>query len=56
MPEELEKETPVRRAPELASDGNAVPGGEGNHEEPFPYFLQIGDVYDGPLDVSVDPH
>jgi segregation and condensation protein A len=51
MPEEPNKKTPARQAPELTCDGNAVPGGESNDEVQFPYFLQIGDVYDGPLDV-----
>jgi segregation and condensation protein A len=51
MPEEPKKETPVRQAPELTRNGNAVYGGEGDDEVPFPYFLQIGDVYDGPLDI-----
>jgi|HubBroStandDraft_6_1064221.scaffolds.fasta_scaffold158902_1 segregation and condensation protein A len=51
MPEEPNKETPARQAPELRCNDNAVPGAEGNDEEQFPYFLQIGDVYDGPLDV-----
>jgi len=51
MPEEPKKETPARQAPELACDGSAAPGGDGNDEVPFAYSLQIGDVYDGPLDV-----
>src|ERR1700728_3008614 len=28
-----------------------VPGGKGDQEEPFPYFLKIGEVFDGPFDV-----
>jgi segregation and condensation protein A len=51
MPEEPKKEPPARQTPELTCDGDAVPGGEGNDDVWFPYFLQIGDVYDGPLDV-----
>ena len=28
-----------------------APGGKGDQEEPFPYFLKIGEVFDGPLDL-----
>ena len=54
MPEEPQKETPTRQAPEPTSDNHAVPGAIGNEEQPFPYFLKIGDVYDGPLDLLLD--
>jgi segregation and condensation protein A len=51
MLEEPQKETTARPAPALTTAGSAVPQGEGNDKEHFPYFLQIGDVYDGPLDL-----
>jgi segregation and condensation protein A len=54
MPEEPHNDTPARQAPELTSDANAVPGADGNEEQSFPYFLKIGDVYDGPLDLLLD--
>ena len=28
-----------------------VPGGKGDPEEPFPYFLKIGELFEGPFDV-----
>jgi segregation and condensation protein A len=51
MLEEPQKETAARLAQALTTAGSEVPEGEGNDKEPFPYFLQIGDVYDGPLDL-----
>ena len=33
------------------SAGSAFPESENNDNERFPYFVQIGDVYDGPLDL-----
>jgi hypothetical protein len=51
MPEEPIKETQSSEAPELSSAGTAFRQSEGNDNEPFPYFVQIGDVYDGPLDL-----
>jgi segregation and condensation protein A len=56
MPEEPKKETPVSEAPTLTSAGTTFPKSKGNDndKESFPYFLQIGDVYDGPLDLLLD--
>jgi segregation and condensation protein A len=54
MPEEPKKVTPARQAPDLTSPGTAPPSSDGNEEQPFPYFLKIGDVYDGPLDLLLD--
>jgi segregation and condensation protein A len=54
MPEEPQKDTPARQAPEFTPGTNSVPGAYGNEEQPFPYFLKIGDVYDGPLDLLLD--
>ena len=54
MLEEPQKETPARLAQALTTAGSAVPESEGNDKEPFPYFLQVGDVYDGPLDLLLD--
>jgi segregation and condensation protein A len=51
MPEEIKKETPTSEAPTLRGVGATFPESEGNDNESLPYFLQIGDVYDGPLDV-----
>jgi segregation and condensation protein A len=51
MPEEPMKETPASEAQALSSTGTAFPEREGNDNERFPYFVQIGDVYDGPLDL-----
>ena len=52
MPENPEKETTAAQTPAPnPAAGTPVPNGKGNEEEPFPYCLQIGDVYDGPLDV-----
>src|ERR1700726_3733744 len=49
MPKELKKETPASEAPTLRGAGARFPESEGY--ESLPYFLQIADVYDGPLDV-----
>lgn len=55
MPEEPKKETTASEAPAaLTSAGTTFPESEGKDNEPFPYFLQIGDVYDGPLDLLLD--
>jgi len=51
MPEEPKKETPASKAATLRSAGITFPESEGNDNESLPYFLQIGDVYDGPLDL-----
>jgi len=51
MPKEPKKEIPASEAPTLRGAGATFPQSEGNDNESFPYFLQIGDVYDGPLDV-----
>jgi len=51
MPEEPKKETPASEAPTLNSAGTTSPESAGNDNASFPYFLQIGDVYDGPLDL-----
>jgi hypothetical protein len=51
MPEEPKKENPASESQQLTSAGIAFPGSGGNDHEPFPYFVQIGDVYDGPLDL-----
>jgi hypothetical protein len=51
MPEETQNETPARQAGDLTSAGAAVPGDKSDEEQPFLYFLKIGDVYDGPLDL-----
>ncbi len=52
MPENPEKETTAAQTPAPnPAAGTPVPNGKGDDEEPFPYCLRIGDVYDGPLDV-----
>ncbi len=51
MPEEPKKEAPASEAPTLRSAGTTFPESGGNDNESFPYFLQIGDMYDGPLDL-----
>src|ERR1700676_1385329 len=52
MPERPDTETsglpPTAQVP---AAGRPDSGGEGEDREPFPYFLRIGDVYDGPLDL-----
>ena len=55
MPEQPEKDTSADRTPATHSvAGSPVPLGKGDEEEPFPYCLQIGDVYDGPFDLLLD--
>jgi segregation and condensation protein A len=55
MNEEPKKETQASEAPAaLTSAGTTFPESEDNDNEPFSYFLEIGDVYDGPLDLLLD--
>src|SRR5258708_40373678 len=51
MSEEPMKETRASEETELPSAGTAFRESENNDNEQFPYFVQIGDVYDGPLDL-----
>jgi segregation and condensation protein A len=51
MPNTPPKETLAAPAPAPSSAWIPVPGGKGDKEEPFPYFLKIGEVFDGPFDV-----
>ena len=51
MPNGPEKESQAPEPLTRKSAGRPVAGGKADDEEPFPYFLQIGDVYEGPLDV-----
>ena len=51
MPNTPPKETLAAPAPAPSSAWIPVPGGKGDQEEPFPYFLKIGEVFDGPFDV-----
>jgi segregation and condensation protein A len=51
MSEEPMRETRASEETALPSAGTAFPINENNDNERFPYFVQIGDVYDGPLDL-----
>src|ERR1035441_8496295 len=55
MPDKPEKDASADQSPPTHSVAcSPVPLGKGEGEEPFPYSLQIGDVYDGPFDLLLD--
>lgn len=51
MSEEPIKETQASEETALPSTCTAFRESENNDNERFPYFVQIGNVYDGPLDL-----